>query len=251
MQSFREVLDIPDIVTGLFRMKGRGGGAGYELDERFSLQISRGIPPRMWEAAPRNGCFRCMAMFNDFGVVSRYCFDCYKVVISPRSVVELFKLLLAYEKMVLPHDNTRKCMIESRDYCSGNYKGYIYNRGKDEGKEVLKIVRDVIDESISPDVPVTFKRGCSEYAQVYPEYAQIDADTDPMEYRKDWKFYEDFVDENYVFRDTVDAVGDGKADYPSRELFAMQYWLRYAATIGDMSYLVLTEGKTLAPLPQP
>ena len=141
-------------------------------------------------------------------------------------------------------------MIETRDYCSGNYKGYIYCRGKDEGYEVLKIVRDVVAETISPDIPVTIKRGCSEYAQAYPEYAQMDSDTDGMKYGENWQFYEDFVDENYVFREMVDSAGDGGLNFPSRELFAMQYWLRYAATIGDMSYLVLTAGKTLAPLPK-
>lgn len=33
------------------------------------------------------------------------------------------------------------------------------------------------------------------------------------------------------------------------EIFAMRYWLRYAATIGDISYLKIT-GCTLPPIPE-
>jgi hypothetical protein len=77
-------------------------------------------------------------------------------------VVELFKLLMVFEKLDLPNDNTRKCMCESRDFCSGAYKGFVYCRGVDEAKAVADIVRKVISDDISPDVPVTIKRGCSE-----------------------------------------------------------------------------------------
>jgi hypothetical protein len=57
------------------------------------------------------------------------------------------------------------------------------------------------------------------------------------------------VDQHWVFGDQVDIYDDdSKGADPMRELIAMQWWLRYAATIGDNSYLVLTGGKQLAPL---
>jgi len=243
-ELFVSKLDIPDIVTGLFKLKAKGNNTGYRLDNGFSLQVCRGLPPHLWKDAPKHGCSRCMALFEGFNVIPQYCFDCYKVVIAPRTVVELFKLLLTYENMKLPNDNTRKCMIETRSYSSGVYKGFVYCRTLDEGKEILKSVRQAVSDNISPEIPVNLKRGCSEYAQVYP-------DTGNWEYGKHWQFYETFVDENFVFQGPVDASGDNKEqEYSMSELFAMQFWLRYAATIGDMSYLTLTRGENLAPLPK-
>lgn len=66
------------------------------------------------------------------------------------------------------------------------------------------------------------------------------------------------MDQNFVFEDAGDPDTQGfseapdantvdKMAYPAWEIFTMQYWLRYAATIGDMSYLVIS-GKTLPPI---
>lgn len=70
-----------------------------------------------------------MAIFDKFDVIPKYCFDCYKVLITPHTIMDLFKLLMIFEKITLPLDNTRKCMVETRDACSGTYKGFIYCRG--------------------------------------------------------------------------------------------------------------------------
>ena len=197
-----------------------------------------------------------MQVFKRLDVIPKYCFDCYKVLVTPRTVVELFKLLMLFEKMALPLDNTRKCMVEARGDCSGTYKGFVYCRGIEEGNEVRKIVRNAVSVSISPQVPVTLKRGCSEYAQVYPDYARIKPGSVMMQYRKNWKVNEDFFDKNYVFRPDAPAVNadspevkaEGFSGYTPWEVFCMQYWLRYASTIGDTSYLTIAS-TTLPPLP--
>jgi hypothetical protein len=236
-------------VTGMARLQGKGT-AGFYLDKKISLQIARGIPPQLWDSAPAAGCTRHMAIFNTFGAIPKYCFDCYKVLILPRNVIELFKLLMAYDRLILPNDNTRKCMVETRNYSSGAYKGFVYCRGRDESEQVLRVVRRAVSDDISPEIPVSLKRGCSEYAQVYPDYAQMDPQGKTMTYSDEWRFYEAFADENFVF-DKPDAPDSRtESGVPMRELFAMQFWLRYAATIGDKSYLTLTGGKSLEPLPR-
>ena len=197
-----------------------------------------------------------MEVFKKFSVIPQYCFDCYKVLIEPRTVNELFKLLMLFDKMALPLDNTRKCMVEARPDCSGTYKGFIYCRGMEEGKEVRTLVRNLISEEISPDVSVTLKRGCSEYAHVYPGYARIKPGAVLMQYPKDWQAREDFFDKNFVFRpdapvgnvDSPEVKAEGLAGYTPWEVFCMQYWLRYAATIGDTSYLAIA-CMTLPPIP--
>lgn len=201
------------------------------------------------------GCDRHLQIFKRFNVIPKYCFDCYKVLITPRNVVEHFKLLMIFEKIQLPIDNIRKCMVEQRPYCSGTYKGYIYCKSIEECNEVRKIARKLISDEISPQVSVTIKRGCSEYELSYPAYAQMKPGSAIMHYKKDWQVHEDYFDNNFVghkrppdINDNIPYVStDGLTTYTQAEVVCMQHWLRYAATIGDTSYLAIT-GMTLPPL---
>ena len=212
-----------------------------------TTQIFRGM--RFWKGDHPASCKRHKMVFNKFGVIPEYCFDCYKVEILPRTIVELFKLLMAFEKLSLQNDNTRKCMVEGRDNCSGAYKGFVYCRGIDEGQEVQKILRNAISDDISTQVPVGLKRGCSEYAHVHPEYPQIESGVAKMEYKEDWRAQEALFDENFRFQLNIPNTGTyPTGTYPPHEIYSMQYWLRYAATIGDMSYLTIS-GARLAPIP--
>ncbi|MHB1140923.1 MAG: hypothetical protein ACYC1T_04080 [Sulfuricaulis sp.] len=214
-----------------------------------SLQIYRGISDRLWKDAHPGGCARHHSVFNNFGAIPEYCFDCYKVLVTPRTVVELFKLLMVFERLILPNDNTRKCMAEGRHDCGGAYKGFIYCQSIEEGKNVHNIVRNAVAGDIAPEVPVALKRGCSEFAAAYPAYSPTEPDAVFMEYNKDWKVHEDFVDRNSIFNTKVPAAqAVDNTTYSPAEIFAMHYWLRYAATIGDISYLKIT-GCTLPPIP--
>jgi hypothetical protein len=164
--------------------------------------------------------------------------------------VELFKLLMIFEKLKLPNDNTRKCICENRDFCSGTYKGFVYCRGIEEAEEVYGIVREVVADDISSEVPVTLKRGCSEFERAYPGYARIEPGDVMMKYKNDWQVHEDFVDANAVFSfSSPDSNAGGNKTYSPSEIFATHFWLGYAATIGDMSYLKVT-GCAVPPIPQ-
>ena len=239
-QLFRKRLEIP----GVF---GTGGGGR-------ALQIFRGKPLHLVDNMPPGGCTRHMEVFNKFSVIPEYCFGCYKVLVAPRTVAELFRLFMVFGKLVLPNDNSRKCMVERRDYCAGAYKGFVYCRGPEEGKAVRDLVQAAVADHISPTIPVVLKRGCSEFSQARPEYGQIQPGAAIMEYPKAWKVHENSVDSASDWpkhpeaeSSYVNSVANGA--YPLSEIFAMQYWLRYAATIGDLSYLKIS-GKTLPPLPQ-
>jgi len=210
------------------------------------------------------GCSRHMQVFNRFDVIPEYCFDCYKVQISPRNVLELLKLSLIFDfdKYGLFIPNRRKCMIEEREDCSGGYKGFVYCTGVRNGNEVFKIIRDAVSEHISPDVDVNFKRGCSEYARSYPKFPRTKSGRKPnqvvMLYKKSWKEQEENFDKHYTVserelppasQDMTDFIaGDGVSLYKGVNVFCIQYWLRYAASIGDTSYLNIT-GVELPPIP--
>ncbi len=233
IQRFQKVLASPGIFGG-----------------RGSLQIIRGKSPHLWKDAHPGECTRHMALFKQSGAIPEYCFGCYKVLVEPRTIIELFKLLITFEEITLPEDNTRKCMVENRGYCSGAYKGYVYCRGLEEGRIVRKLVREAVTQRISPHVPVTIKRGCSEFEQAHPAYGRIKLGAVPMRYPEEWRAREELFDRNFPsppLPDGLNAVMGKGGVYTSSEIYAMRYWLAYAATLDDNSYVRLA-GRTIPKL---
>lgn len=233
IQRFQKILESPAVFGG-----------------RGSLQIVRGKSPHLWKDAHPGECHRHMALFKQSDTIPEYCFGCYKVLVEPRTVVELFKLLIVFEEINLSGNNTRKCMVENRDYCSGAYKGYVYCRGLEEGKIVRKHIREAVADLISPHAPVTVKRGCSEFEQAHPAYGQIKLGTVPMRYPEAWRAREQRFDREFPSpapAEDLKAVMGESGTYPPSEIYAMRYWLSYAATVGDNSYVKLA-GRTIAKL---
>lgn len=226
-------------VKSLFQNTWRAYSKHYDYKKPHNAQFFRGIDSLKWENQHPDGCKRHLWVFDQFNVIPKYCFNCYKVQIEPRTVVELFKLMMVIEKLDLPNDNTRKCTVENRQAVSGTYKGLIYCQSLDEGKEVLEIARQVVAEEISKDVPVSLKRGCSEYAVTYPEYAQTGQDKPAMEYRDEWQGDEEQAGKEWAVINTSPPASPvyEPQTYTPRDALVMFTWLKYAATIGDDSYL--------------
>ena len=208
----------------------------------LDTQFHRGVGLHTWENQHPGGCERHMSVFNKFNVIPKYCFNCYKVFLEPRTVVELFKLMVVFEQLKLPDDNTRKCIVETREQVSGSYKGFIYCRGLDEGEKILKMVKKVVSKEISRKIPISLKRGCSEYGLAYPEYNQIEQGRAVMKYKEGWQEYEELIDQSLVIntqsslRNTYNHPG-----YNEQDAQIMLAWLKYAATIGDLSYLKISD----------
>jgi hypothetical protein len=220
----------------------------YDASDPLSLQIFRGI--FAYGGEPGVGvCQRAALIFHKFKAIPEYCFGCYKLLVEPRTVMELFKLILLFEKIRLPQNNRRKCMVENRPSCSGTYKGYIYCGGLKESEQVYALVRKAVSNEISPDIPMHIKRGCSEFAAAYPKYGVVKPGVEPMKYNEDWRVFEEYFDKHakWVPRDTNDGKDEMDTTYKPSEIFAMTYFLHYAATIGDDSYLEIA-GRTLASL---
>ena len=221
----------------------------YDGNDPFSLQIFRGKFAYQGVEVP-GICQRGGMIFNRFGAIQEYCFQCYKVLVEPRTVIELFKLLMVFATLHLPSNNRRKCMTEFRPRCSGAYKGYVYCGGMEEANEVLAIVRTAVSDEISPDIPVYVRRGCSEFGAAYPEYAQVKPGVEPMKYNESWRVHEEYFEKHakYTRLSPGDDNHDAGSSYKPSEVFAMTVFLRYAATIGDDSYLKIA-GCVLPPIP--
>lgn len=222
----------------------------WEPSKPPHTQFYRGNGPRILENKRLVSCERHMFVFKKFNIIPKYCFNCYKVVINPRNVVELFKLMSVFEKIDLPNDNTRKCTIETRANIPGTYKGFIYCIGIEEGNDVLERAHRVVSEEISAKIPVTLKRGCSEYALAYPGYEKVDQGAGAMEFKNEWQKYEDLAEEKIMFDNTQPAVGKtfNRPGITAQDAHVMHAWLTYAASIGDLSYMKIS-GCSLPPNP--
>ena len=80
-------------------------------------------------------------------LIKKYCFNCYKIQIDLKDVVNLIKVFFIFNNINLENNNIRKCIVETRKNVSGNYKGYIFCNGLDEAKNIIKIVSREIKSS--------------------------------------------------------------------------------------------------------
>lgn len=215
----------------------------WDPNKPLGTQFYRGIRQHIWENQHPGGCNRHLSVFEEFNIIPRYCFNCYKVYFEPQNVVDLFKLMVVFDQLQLPRDNTRKCIVETREQISGAYKGFIYCRGVEEGKEILEMTQKVVSEEIPNKIPATLKRGCSEYPLAYPEYAQVRQGEPAMEYQEEWQEYEDLADKNLVVN-TQSFMSDSynSSSFTLKDAGIMLAWIKYAAAIGDLSYQKLSGG---------
>ena len=219
----------------------------WRPNQPLCTEFYRGIAPNQWENQHPGRCYRHMSVFVKFNVIAEYCFDCYKVQIEPRTVVELFKLMMLFEQLKLENDNTRKCCVECREQIPGTYKGLIYCRELEEGETICKMLKEMVSGEISEKIPVFLKHGCSEYAPAYPEYARIEKGVTTMEYKPEWRVYEELADKEFVINSKANVIDTYNSEtYTPQDVTVMVTWLVYAATIGDLSYLKIS-GTTVQP----
>ncbi len=196
------------------------------------------------------GCERHGLVFELFGVIPEVCFDCYKVSVEPRNVLELFKLNLVFNDVQLPKDNARKCFVELRPEISGTYKGLVYCHSLEDAREVEKRMRAAVSKRISPEIAVSTKRGCSEHALAFPEFVKFDAQGNPrMGYDEAWRVHERHVDEKLIGNTHASqALTFNHEGFTLLDAKVMQSWLGYAAAIGDPGHLEISSAP-LPPLP--
>ena len=226
----------------------------YEILEENNLsqekylrsQIYRGKIDNIIENPVYANCSRHTNVFVRYGIIPEHCFSCYKVTINPQTIVELFKLMIVFNNIKFPYDNTRKCIVETRPKVVGAYKGFIYCKNLKEAEEVYGIVKTIICEKISKDMPLTIKRGCSEFAAAYPEYNTTERDGSySMIYNKDWRKYEENIDKDIVATTNPKINTYNHKGVTLRDAMVMRNWLSYAKMIGDSSYLNIYRNSVL------
>ena len=191
-------------------------------------------------------CNRHFKVFNEFNVIPKYCFGCYKIQINLKTVVDLIKLFLIFNKIKLKKNNIRKCIVEMRNKILGNYKGYIYCKGVSEAETVKKIIHNIIkEENINLD-GITLKHGCSEFYESYPKFKKIIfKSSQEMKYDEKWESFEKIIDSREPQRIEADKKIWSKSlgDINLSDILIINNWISYAQITGDNSYKKIYDKK--------
>ena len=191
-------------------------------------------------------CFRHFKVFNEFNIIPKYCFSCYKVQINLFTIIDLIKLYLIFENLYLENNNLKKCMIETRYQIKGNYKGYIYCEGLKEAKNVMKKINQEILKIKLDNFKVVIKHGCSEFYKSYPKFEKINFNGEQeIKYKNYWQEKEDIIDKRNPIRLKADEKirGESLKGINLSDILIIKNWINYADAIGDYSYKQIYEKK--------
>ncbi|UCH75224.1 MAG: hypothetical protein JSU82_05095 [Rhodospirillales bacterium] len=181
-------------------------------------------------------CDLMLSLFKKQGVISKLCYDCYKVQILPLDLIGLMRVYFILRKLRLPRDNARKCMIELREDVAYPYKGYIYCESEEEAKSFLELFRQTLREFRIPNVHCGISHGCSEYGLEYPEFKYSDDGAHRSFGRPEsW----DRMEAEFwaQIQEPVSARKDNNKEGVSiRDVIGFRTWIDYAELIGDNSW---------------
>lgn len=211
-----------------------GSGWGIDLG---TAKIKLSYPSMAWntpwwhnKTSINKECGLWTIMFNHWGFIPRGCQECWKVVVRPRTLKELFALQEVEKKL----DRPSKCGIEVRSYTAGHYGGYFYNNSLDEGRECYKTVREAVSDAISQDVKVILKRACTE----------MELGIGPSVF---WKLTKENLELEDYISTRMDigksSLTQGQPDYVLNHLY--KRWILWAHSHADWTYLEYTNGLPL------
>jgi hypothetical protein len=153
------------------------------------------------------------------GMVPSKCFDCWKVVVAPKTYEDLVRLYEFQKGFGKPC----KCGVEGdREMSSRLYAGYFYNDSFEGGVECWKKVSAL-------GMPTILKRGCTEFEMAC-------GPSDKWEIKPGQLEIEEAADRMFV--------RDGKKMFmqkPYERAEILKEWVRCAHRWGDMTYLKTNE----------
>ena len=183
-------------------------------------------------------CGRHKKIFKERKIISQFCFNCFKIVIEPKNLIELIKLHILFDNFEFKNGNPRKCMIEARKNVTGIYKGYIYCNSLDEVEQILEDFLRCVKINISPDMNYQIKRGCTEYLDVYPEYKNV---KNLMNYKEEWKIHEEEIEKKYPYLKANDIDKSTITGISLRDILTIRNWIYFAYLKNDKSYQLVSE----------
>jgi len=176
-------------------------------------------------------CKRHLKLFATHKVIPEFCFGCFKVQVEVKNVLDLIRLASLFYNIDFGVNLTRKCMIETRSFSGGFYKGFIYCSSLQQAKGV---VNKLSHETTNLDWQsiVKIKRGCTEYALEYPGFENVDKDAPSMTYPESWKEQEIQFDKKYSLPPLKTKL-QSLSGFCLSDLLVIERWIDYAKGIGD------------------
>ena len=165
-------------------------------------------------------------LFNGLGVIPGECCECYKVVVRPRTLIELFQLHLLQLELGL----ASKCGVEARPTVHGNYGGYFYCNGLAHGQETYERVRSAVDEAVSPDVPIILKRFCTEFELEHGSSRAFERTENDREWER-------------IVQDIFDLPQTLVGQPHVVQVHTFTLWIRVAYERGDHTALLFNNGE--------
>tara|TARA_B100001109_G_scaffold248359_1_gene239086 strand:- start:407 stop:1672 length:1266 start_codon:yes stop_codon:yes gene_type:complete len=179
-------------------------------------------------------CDRHFSIFKNFKIIPEFCFSCIKVTINLENVIDLIKLFIVFDNILLPNNNLRKCMIDLRSNSKSNYKGFIYCRSIKESEIVKSKLDEIIKSSISKDLSSKIKRGCSEFNNKYPGYENIEKNY--VKYDPNWKKYEQIIDSKFPKFNLMKKDQKSKKGISFNDIMIIRNWLFFASLTKDDTF---------------
>lgn len=209
---------------------------GYYLDTDGRLKGNSRVATDMpWIFAAQDDHRKCNLwhgiFFNVFGWLPSECTKCWKVVVRPKTLEQLFELHEFQKELGW----ASKSGIEVRNTVYGLYGGYFYTDSLEQGYKTWEIVSLEVRDRLGPDVPVLLKRGCTEMEHKFGDSSKWDELITDRQLMLEKKL-DSFIDSNERI-EQPDIVK--KAIYKK--------WIEWAYQSGDETYLNFTGGQPLYP----
>jgi len=166
--------------------------------------------------------------FQKYRIISRNCFNCWKVVCKCDSIKDLFMVRnLQIELNATDPDNyVGKCGVEGRRHCTwgGRYAAFWYtpltkNSTLYESREIGRKVEEEV-KKINPDLKVILKRACT-------EMEMSAGPSDRWTYQQEGHKVEDELDE------LIDIGPDIVSQTQKMKDLMMKSWINHAFISGD------------------
>lgn len=161
--------------------------------------------------------------FTSLRVLPSFCLDCFKIVLRPKTCLELFKLA----EYMQQYQGPCKCGLETRKTVPALYGGYFYARGVEEGRKLFKMLAVEFPSAI-------LKRGCTEFEHYFGR-------SDFWQVSQEQREWEGYILQQVALTPTPEPQDDEHRNY------IKAHWIRFAHAVGDMSYLVVNGNKPLYP----
>lgn len=176
----------------------------------------------------RRNCRKWYHIYYDlYGIIPRGCFHCWKIVILPKTLKELFALYELQDTLVKESDDALpcKCGIERREYRvhAGPYAGIFYcplEGGLEEAREWHAKIERRIHKAMGVQHNVILKRACTEYEEQY-------GPSNLWKYPEAQDAYEDLLDATWV------VSMQPPPDPASLRVVVTERWIEYAVRFKD------------------